>query len=518
MPSGEFERARARVVEQLRARHSEIDEAIFARISDQWFDRAGSEDPEYVVGLRAADVAALDYILLGIERSGQSLEPVPVAVSEQARRAARVGVGVDTVLRRYHAGYAVLARFVIQEAERDELLGQGSALGDLLQIVSALVDRLSAAVSKAYNKEIEQAGDTALASEDGQVSGRHAEPDQISQAGQTFSGRPESPLQWAGRMKMSVAAPRERILRAIVEVVAERGCAGASVGLVVERARVSRRTFYELFAGGLEDGLLAVLDMALEKSAVVVSRALEREEVWLDGVRAALAAMLVFLDSEPALARVCMVESLGAGPVVLEHRERVVREFRALVVSRIETEVPEVPPLAAEGVTASVMGVIHARMAANEQGPLIELLGPMMGRIVKPFATNEQTTLEEIRRGDELAARILEQRRSQPPAVVEGPPGVDVALIPPALRDPRAHRARLCLMYVAQQGARGHSPSNQEIGEAIGVSHRGQLAKLLHRLAELGLLVKRTGARGHPNAWSATPAGERVALALADYR
>jgi len=65
---------------------------------------------------------------------------------------------------------------------------------------------------------------------------------------------------------------------------------------------------------------------------------------------------------------------------------------------------------------------------------------------------------------------------------------------------------------------RGLSPSNKEIGEAIGVSHRGQLAKLLGRLAEQGLLVKRAGAPGHPNAWSATPAGERVALALADYR
>jgi len=41
-------------VERLRARRSEIDEAIFARISDQWFDRTGSENPEYVAGLRAA--------------------------------------------------------------------------------------------------------------------------------------------------------------------------------------------------------------------------------------------------------------------------------------------------------------------------------------------------------------------------------------------------------------------------------------------------------------------------------
>jgi hypothetical protein len=56
-------RARAGVAERLRARRAEIDEAIFARVSNQWFDRTGSEDPEYVAGLRAAGEAALDYAL-----------------------------------------------------------------------------------------------------------------------------------------------------------------------------------------------------------------------------------------------------------------------------------------------------------------------------------------------------------------------------------------------------------------------------------------------------------------------
>jgi hypothetical protein len=75
---------------------------------------------------------------------------------------------------------------------------------------------------------------------------------------------------------------------------------------------------------------------------------------------------------------------------------------------------------------------------------------------------------------------------------------------------------RQCLLYVARQGGRGLSPSNQEVGKGIGVSHRGQLARLLGSLVALGLLVKRAGAPGRANAWSLSAEGERVARALAE--
>jgi AcrR family transcriptional regulator len=511
-----FEQARAVVVERLRARRSEIDEAIFARVSDQWFDRTGSGDPEYVSGLRAAGVAALDYILVGIEHSGESLEPVPAAALEQARRAARIGVGLETVLRRYLAGYAVLERFVIQEAEHEDRISptqgsvshQGSVLNDVLGITSALVDRLITAVSSAYKKEIEQVGveqvgNTALTSEERPAPDRRKTSSY--RAGLGACGEHD-----ASRVAVA-GSQRARIIQAIVEVVAERGYAGASVGLVVERARVSRRTFYECFAGGLENGLVAVMDMALEQAGLVVARAFEQEELWLDAVRAALAGMLVFLDSEPALGRVCIVETLGAGPLVLEHRERAVRAFRTLIVTLIEREIPQVSPLAAEGVTASVMGVIHARMAANEQRPLIELLGPVMGRIIKPFSTNEQTTSEEIRRGDELAQAIIagDSSWTSPPRAT-----THNAALPAILANPSARRARECLLFLAEQAAQGFSPSNREIAVGIDIAHQSQISKLLAYLSQEGLVTKLSEGAGKRNAWRLTPRGEEMARVL----
>jgi AcrR family transcriptional regulator len=333
---------------------------------------------------------------------------------------------------------------------------------------------------------------------------------------QDASRRTQNPDSRAAPIRRAGTSRRDSILDAVVALVAERGVADTSVGLVIAGARVSRRTFHECFAG-LDECLLAVLDGALERAAPLVVEAFAREGSWQDGMRWALAAMLALFDEEPALARVCMVEMSAAGSLVREHRERIIQSFGALVLARIESEVSHPSPLAAEGAYASVVGIVGARLAGSERRPLIELLGPLMGIIVGPFM-DEREVAREIERGEQLARELLAERALRLRASDHESAKGDPSAVPAALRDPRAHRARLCLVYVVRRSARGHSPSNQEIGAAIGVSHRGQLAKLLGRLAELGLLVKRTGAPGHPNAWSATPAGERIALTLAGER
>jgi hypothetical protein len=66
--------------------------------------------------------------------------------------AARNGVSLDTVLRRYLAGYGLLTEFVIEELEASGLLG-GSGLQRLLCGQAALFDRLIAAVSEEHKRE-----------------------------------------------------------------------------------------------------------------------------------------------------------------------------------------------------------------------------------------------------------------------------------------------------------------------------------------------------------------------------
>jgi hypothetical protein len=46
----------------------------------------------------------IDYALNALEQGGGWSEPAPPAVVAQARRAAHIGVSLDTLLRRYQAG------------------------------------------------------------------------------------------------------------------------------------------------------------------------------------------------------------------------------------------------------------------------------------------------------------------------------------------------------------------------------------------------------------------------------
>jgi len=292
---------------------------------------------------------------------------------------------------------------------------------------------------------------------------------------------------------------RERILDAVVAVVAERGAADASVELVIARARVSRRTFYEYF-GGLDECLVAVLDRGLERVGSLAAQAFEGAGSWRDGMRLALAAVLGFFDEEPQLARVCMVETLAGGALVGRYRERINDAFRALVVARIKSEVSHPSPLAPEAVLGSVMGIVNARLIARGDEPLLGLLGPLMGVIVGPFMDEEQVA-REIDRGNELARAMLAERLRSPRRG---------ALVPEVLGRPGAFRIRDCLLFVAAHPG----VSNREVGGGIGVAHSGQSSVLLSRLAGMGLLVKRSEGPGRPNVWRASTEGELVARAL----
>ncbi len=157
-----FAKVRVGVVARLRERRAELEEAIFARARDGTFDATGNGDEEYVRGLREAIAVAVGYGLRGIEQGEEFGEPVPAALLEQGRRAARVGVGVDTVLRRYMVGYAMLADFVIEEAESLELLPERldrhGALRELLRAHTAVLERLTAAITAEYGRELEWIG------------------------------------------------------------------------------------------------------------------------------------------------------------------------------------------------------------------------------------------------------------------------------------------------------------------------------------------------------------------------
>jgi hypothetical protein len=148
--AGSLEAVPATVVERLCSRREELVEAIFARFRRGLFDSVAGEDAVYLMGLRAAVAAGVDYALQGIGEEAGWLGSIPAEMSSQARHAARIGVSRDTVLSRYIAAHTLLEQFVVVEAAREEIPG-------LLWMLSSLLEHLLAAITSEYDDELERA-------------------------------------------------------------------------------------------------------------------------------------------------------------------------------------------------------------------------------------------------------------------------------------------------------------------------------------------------------------------------
>jgi AcrR family transcriptional regulator len=291
---------------------------------------------------------------------------------------------------------------------------------------------------------------------------------------------------------------RLRILGAMSEVAAQRGAGAVTVAHIVARAGISRRTFYDLFADR-EACFLAAFQEALAQASATVLPAWERTGSWRERVRGALWALLVFFDSHPAAARLCVVEALAAGPRALERRQEVVR-LSIAAIDEGRSEVPkgsrQPPPLTADGVVGAVLSVVHSRLLEAKRAPLTGLLGELMGMVALPYL------------GPAGARREL--GKATPPPL---PTQIETRSDPLGGLDMRItyRTVRVLITIAASPGA-----SNRQVAAAAGIADQGQVSKLLARLLQLGL-ARNDGigaAKGAPNAWFLTDRGQQIERAI----
>jgi AcrR family transcriptional regulator len=294
---------------------------------------------------------------------------------------------------------------------------------------------------------------------------------------------------------------RARLLSAAVVAVDEFGWSRVTVAHITGRARVSRRTFYDLFENR-EDCLRAVLEDIVERIAGEIADAPLAGCDWRERVRGGLLVILSFFDREPVLARLCVVQALRGGPRVLEWREDILARLAAIVdEGRGEsgTRSRECTVLTAEGLVGATFAVVHARLLANRRRePLRSLLGELMSLIVLPYQ-GPAVARSERRRSVPRVKRAA--RESAQNAVIEHDPLQDVPM-----------RLTYRTARVLDGVAMSPGASNRTIGEAADIYDQGQISKLLARLERLGLLAN-TGqgqTRGEPNRWSLTPKGTQV--------
>jgi AcrR family transcriptional regulator len=173
------------------------------------------------------------------------------------------------------------------------------------------------------------------------------------------------------------ASQSARILVATAEVVAENGYAATSVADIIERAGVSRRTFYELYTGK-EDAFSAAygaVDVLIDR----ISAAALQHDQPRDQVRVGVRTFLDGLAQEPAFTRMFVIEAVGAGPRIRDQRADAFRRF---------ADVLRIPVAAARAHDPAVPD--------PDDALLLALLGGVLELVLHHVHGRDATTLAEV--------------------------------------------------------------------------------------------------------------------------
>lgn len=175
---------------------------------------------------------------------------------------------------------------------------------------------------------------------------------------------------------------------AMAELTAERGYGATKIADVVSRAGVARKTLYDNFAGKEELFLAAFETTAAEVREAVESACAKAAEEEGAGegaaVTAGLAALLEFLATNPAQARMAMVEALSATPATAARYEDAVEGFVALLRSA-SPDGPGRPATLEETVVGGVAWILQQRIRSGEAEGLGALLPELTGFVLSPY-------------------------------------------------------------------------------------------------------------------------------------
>jgi AcrR family transcriptional regulator len=190
------------------------------------------------------------------------------------------------------------------------------------------------------------------------------------------------------RLRPEVVAhhQRERILTAVVEVVAERGYRAATVTEIVKRGKVARQRFYENFASK-EDCFLAAYDRAVEEALRRVGEGVANaEDSFAARVSAGIGALLGYMSEQPELARACLLEAPSLGSAATKRNEQVVEVFAGLLRDHpVERGAPEPPPGAEESVLGGLYWLIYQALLSGEPQRIEDLRPDLVEFALAPY-------------------------------------------------------------------------------------------------------------------------------------
>jgi AcrR family transcriptional regulator len=204
---------------------------------------------------------------------------------------------------------------------------------------------------------------------------------------------------------------RERILDAVTVLTAARGYAAVNVEDIVEEAAISLKAFYEHFENK-DDAFIVAYEVGHLKCRAFVEAAYAAESDWRRSVRAGITALLCFLASEPAFARIALVDALTASPRAAERSSLALSSFAQLVTPGLKPTAGEAraSEVTVDAIAGGVFELCLDRAIRDQITTLPELIPVSTYFALAPFI------------GGEEAAAIATQGEQQTGPVQDGSP------------------------------------------------------------------------------------------------
>jgi len=186
---------------------------------------------------------------------------------------------------------------------------------------------------------------------------------------------------------------RERMLSAMVAAVADKGYTNVAVADVVQRARVSRATFYEQF-DDKTDCFVAAFHWCVDRFVDMLRRRNPRDLPPRVRLRSVLETYLGEMAAFPEGARVCLVEMYAVGPTAVLHRKQIQLDFMAILeelhqdLAASGELVRELTTFDFEALVGAISSLATNKIAMGDAAELPQLLGPMELFVLTHFGLN----------------------------------------------------------------------------------------------------------------------------------
>jgi AcrR family transcriptional regulator len=282
---------------------------------------------------------------------------------------------------------------------------------------------------------------------------------------------------------------RDRLVAAMGELTAEVGASTVGVHHVCQRAGISRRTFYDVYADRDACFLDAIGEAQRRLVARVADAVAQAGAEWEDRVVAAARTTVATLCADRVLGHLCVVAPLAAGPDALALRRATMDEIAKLLGPPPQVDVP------ADLVLAAALGGVWEllRHFLTDDVAEYQVTTAAINALLAPFVGRRRAAVRAQAPGDAVAFVT----RWTPSVPETGATSVMLTEL-----------TRQTLQYLAAHpGA-----TNVDVARAIDVRHESQMSRHLGRLESAGIVVRRK--EGRSNAWRLTTRGEEAARAL----